>query len=201
MIGAVHTVVPRDSQGAGPDANVYFVALVKTIVVVRIHRKAFEAPSVPPGINKKPPGAAHDALHQIAPDHGGLVVGNVFGRVQPAIQEKSRGEDEGNGNQAGEEMLERFDVLAIAGAAVQKDGESQGEEKNQAIKDQHSVEIKWRVDLAEIRKEKRTDEEESHLTQETAAKDEFGGGGGEAARRTLIGGTLGSTIQATHHRE
>src|SRR5208282_2307813 len=148
-----------------------------------------------PGKHEEPPRAAHHTTHQIAAFDAGGMIGNALLGIEHAIQQQRQREDERNGQESGEQVLQENNILAHARLAVQENSQSQREEEHQAEEDQHAVQIERRIDLAEIGKEQRTDEEDGHLPEQAAAKDEFRGGGGKAADRALIAEALGATIQ------
>ncbi len=155
--------------------------------------------SFAPGMNNQAARSADDTFHLITAEDGGGVIGEVFGGVETAIEEERGGENERNGKQSGEEVLEDFDFLVGMSAAIQKNGDGESEEKNQAEEDEHGVQIEGRINLADIGEKERTGEEEGSLDKQAAAEYEFGGDGGQATSGTLIGIARCATIHATSH--
>jgi hypothetical protein len=181
--------------------NINLVAFVEAIVVVVVDRQPFIAAAFTPGINKQTAGTANNALHLITPDDGGGMVGDVLGRIQPAVQKNPNGKDKRNRNQAGKEVFEGFDFLASASAILEKKSEAQSGEKHDAKKHQHGVQIQGRINLADIREDQRARQENCGLGDEPAAEDKLRSSRGQSASGTLVRGALGATIKtASHHR-
>lgn len=198
---AIDTVEPGNAESAGLDTDDDAVAFVEAVIVIGIHGEAFKTATGSPGADEDAAGAADDAGHLIAAVHDGGVIDDVFVGIEPAVEEENGGEDEGDRDEAGEEMAEDFDVAASVGAAVEVEGEEEAGEEDDTEEDEHGVNIERSVELADVGEEERTGEKESKLAKKAAAKDDLRGGGGEAADGALIAGALGAAIQATGHRK
>ena len=198
---AVDAVEPGNAESAGLDADDDAIAFVEAVEVIGIHGEAFKAAAGTPGADKDAAGAADDAGHLVAAVDDGGVVDDVLAGIEAAVEKENGGEDEGDGNEAGEEMAEDFNVAASVCAAVEVEGEEEAGEEDDAEEDKHGVNIERGIELADVGKEERTGEEEGELGEEAAAKDDLRGSGGEAADGALIAGALGTAIQATGHRK
>ena len=127
---AVDSVKPGDAEGARFDADNDTIAIAEAVEIVRVHGEAFVAAAFAPGVNEEAARAPHHTFHLVAAQDGGVVVAHILWRIEPAIEKERHGKNKGNRNQAGEEMLEDFDVLAGAGTPFQKNNERKRGEKN-----------------------------------------------------------------------
>lgn|SRR5271168_722585 len=190
LSGTIHAVKPGNAQGTGFLAHIDPVSDVKTIEVVGVDGQSLDFSAFPPGLDKEAAGAADNAFHLVAPNNDGGMISNTFRRIESAIEEDAEGKKEGNWNQPREKVAEDFDIFAVAGLTVEEDRDGEGSEEDQSEEDEHRVEVKRRIDLAEVREEQRTKQKECHLANEAATENKFRRSGGQPAVGTLIAGAL-----------
>jgi hypothetical protein len=96
-------------------------------------------------------------------------------RIELPIDKERGGKKEWNRKQAGEQVAQDFNVFTRARLTVEKNRQGQSGEKHEAIKNEHGVEVQWRINLAEIRKEQRASQEDGHLAKKAATENKFRG--------------------------
>jgi hypothetical protein len=74
----------------------------------------------------------------------------------------------------------RFDMTTLPKAT----------KENQPEENQNEIEIQGRIDLADVRKRQRAQQENSRLPHQPAAKHQLGGGCSQPTRRALVRGAL-----------
>src|SRR5260370_7584811 len=87
----------------------------------------------------------------------------------------------------------------FSGASIEQSGNQEGNEEQDFKKNQHQIEIQWRINLGDVWKEQRASQKKNGLLDEPFAKHEFRGGGGEAAGCALILGTRTTPLHTPSH--
>jgi hypothetical protein len=85
---AVNAIVPGDAEGAGLDGDFDGVAIVKAIEVVGVDGQALEMLARTPGTYEQAAAAVHDAFHVEAALHHVRIVGDVFRRIEAAVDKQ-----------------------------------------------------------------------------------------------------------------
>lgn len=188
---------PRNTDEPVVDLHDGGISGREAVEIEEVNGDALVAAAFAPRCDIEAPNGNGTRHGEFSDDPDGLGVDRRT--VESAVDEKEPGEEPGRGDEGEINALGNFELGVAKGATLDIDDQAEREEKEDADKNQDSVELDRGVAKRGDDEGQSAEKKDGGAIEELDAERKLGGGRAETAGSTNVGVAFGAAIQAARH--